>query len=194
MPDADWWQALWPDPAQLIADLGVRAETSVADLCAGDGWFTVEIARVAGTVTAIDIDPALLDVARARLAAGGLANCSFVEADAFDIDRCVAGPVDYVLAANIFHGVPDKAGLARAIGRALKPGGLFGVVNWDARPREKTEVLGAPRGPATALRMAPEAMVAAAEAAGFAHAFTTRASPYHYGVVFRWPGADATTA
>jgi hypothetical protein len=24
MPDADWWQSLWPDPAQVLAEMGVE--------------------------------------------------------------------------------------------------------------------------------------------------------------------------
>src|SRR5437588_7345131 len=24
MPDADWWQALWPDPVTLLVEMGVR--------------------------------------------------------------------------------------------------------------------------------------------------------------------------
>jgi ubiquinone/menaquinone biosynthesis C-methylase UbiE len=39
----------------------------VIDLCSGDGWFTLQIAKIARQVVAIDIDPPLLEVARARL-------------------------------------------------------------------------------------------------------------------------------
>ena len=33
MPDADWWQALWPDPAKIVAEMGVHPGTVVIDLC-----------------------------------------------------------------------------------------------------------------------------------------------------------------
>src|SRR5882672_5894970 len=68
MPTAGWWEALWPDPAAALAAVGLRSGMDAIDLCSGDGWFTLQIAKFARHVSAIDIDPALLDVARHRLA------------------------------------------------------------------------------------------------------------------------------
>jgi SAM-dependent methyltransferase len=68
MPNPGWWEALWPDPAGVLAAIGMRHGMDVIDLCSGDGWFTLQIAKVSARVTAIDIDPALLEVARHRLA------------------------------------------------------------------------------------------------------------------------------
>jgi len=42
----------------------------VIDLCSGDGWFTLQIAKAARHVVAIDIDPQLLEVARHRFERG----------------------------------------------------------------------------------------------------------------------------
>ena len=67
MPTAGWWEALWPDPAGVLTSLGLKPGMDVIDLCSGDGWFTLQIARLARHVVAIDIDPALLDIARHRL-------------------------------------------------------------------------------------------------------------------------------
>ena len=57
MPTAGWWEALWPDPAGVLKAVGLESGISVVDLCSGDGWFTLQIARLAREVTAIDIDP-----------------------------------------------------------------------------------------------------------------------------------------
>jgi ubiquinone/menaquinone biosynthesis C-methylase UbiE len=102
--------------------------------------------RVADHVFAVDIDPAVLDQARVRLAEAGMTNCEFIMADAMKLDAVVSEPVDYVLLANTFHGVPDQLGLARVVATKLKPQGQFGIVNWHRRPREETVVLGQPRG------------------------------------------------
>jgi SAM-dependent methyltransferase len=184
MPDPGWWEALWPDPVKVLADVGVKPGTDVIDLCAGDGWFTLQIAKIARSVIAIDIDGKLLATARARLDESGLKNCTYVKADAFDIAKKIHQPVDYVFLANAFHGVPEKLRLSREIREALKPGGLFAVVNWHARPREETLVLGLPRGPATDLRMTPEETIAAVEPAGFKLREVVQVSPHHYGAVF----------
>lgn len=185
MPDADWWQALWPDPAGVLTACGVKAGMDVVDLCAGDGWFTLPLANIARTVIAIDIDAALLALAKTRVAGGAnLDWVTFVEADAYDIAKTIRGPVDYVFLGNAFHGVPDKPRLAGAVRDVLKSGGLFGIVNWYRRPREETVVLGNARGPATQLRMSPTETIDTVSAVGLKHRFTVDVSPYHYGAIF----------
>jgi ubiquinone/menaquinone biosynthesis C-methylase UbiE len=184
MPDAGWWEALWPEPAKVLSAVGVRPGMDVVDLCCGDGWFTRPLAKVARHVIAIDIDARLLGLARKRLAESGATNCMLVEADAYDIAKLVSEPVDHVFLANAFHGVPDKARLSRAVRSVLKPGGLFAVVNWHARPREETVILGEPRGPATIQRMTPHATIAGVAPSGLKLRDVVEVPPYHYGAVF----------
>ncbi len=185
MPTAGWWEALWPDPAAVLAAVGVASGMHVVDLCAGDGWFTRWIARIAAHVTAIDIDSRLLDVARLRLTEGGVRNCDFIAGDAYEVARLAPRPADLVFMANAFHGVPDRPRLARAVHDALRPGGRFAIVNWHRRPREQTTVLGEPRGPKTELRLGPAQTIAAVEAGGLGVTLQVEVPPYHYAVVFQ---------
>ena len=60
MPVTGWWEALWPDPASVLTAVGIKAGMSVIDLCSGDGWFMLQLAKRARKVIAIDIDPDLL--------------------------------------------------------------------------------------------------------------------------------------
>jgi SAM-dependent methyltransferase len=184
MPAAGWWEALWPDPAGIVAKTGVKPGLDVIDLCAGDGWFTLQIAKLARHVVAIDIDPALLEIARHRLAESGARNCDFIAGDAYDIAQLWPQPVDFVFLANAFHGVPDRPRLARAVRDALKPAGCFAIINWHPLPRENTAVLGEPRGPRTELRMSAEQTIKAAELGDLKFAELVDLPPYHYGVVF----------
>ena len=161
MPTAGWWEALWPDPAAVLAQAGITAGMEVVDLCSGDGWFTLQIAKIAGHVTAIDIEGHLLAVARTRLAESGITNCDFVEGNAYDIDILMSRPAELVFLANAFHGVPERTRLAGSVANALVPRGCFAIVNWHTRPREETMILGEPRGPATELRITPEVTRAA---------------------------------
>ncbi len=190
MPDADWWQALWPDPAKILAETGVEPGMVAVDLCCGDGLFTVPLARIAKRVYAIDIDPAVLDRARAHVAEARAANCAFVVANAMAVATIVPEPVDYALLANTFHGVPDQLGLARAVAALLKPQGQFGIVNWHRRSREETVVLGQPRGPKTEMRMEADDVAAIVEPAGLLPKRTVELPPYHYGVVFQRGGGN----
>jgi SAM-dependent methyltransferase len=189
MPTAGWWEALWPDPAGVLAAVGVKQGMEVVDLCSGDGWFTLQIAKLARHVTAIDIDPGLLDVARHRLTEGGVTNCDFVAGDAYALATLAPEPADLVFLANAFHGVPDRPRLARAVRAALKQDGRFAIVNWHRRPREETVILGEPRGPKTELRLSPQQTIAAVEAGGLKLACLIEVPPYHYGAIFERPPA-----
>lgn len=42
MPTAGWWEALWPDPAGVLACVGLMPGMDVIDLCSGDGWFMLQ--------------------------------------------------------------------------------------------------------------------------------------------------------
>jgi ubiquinone/menaquinone biosynthesis C-methylase UbiE len=187
MPNAGWWEALWPDPAGVLATVGIKSGMEVIDLCSGDGWFTLQIAKIARRVIAIDIDPKLLEVARHRLTENGVTNCTFVAGDAYEIAKLVPEPVDFVFMANAFHGVPDRPRLARAVCATLKPGGLFAIVNWHQHPREETIILGEPRGPKTELRLSPQQTIAAVEPSGLKSPHLIEVPPYHYGAVFKQP-------
>jgi SAM-dependent methyltransferase len=187
MPNAGWWEALWPDPAGVLRAVGIKSGMDVIDLCSGDGWFTLQIAKIVHRVAAIDIDPDLLELARRRLAEAGIANCEFIAGDAYALATLAPWPADFVFLANAFHGVPDKPRLAKAVGAALKPAGRLAIVNWHQRPREQTPVLGEPRGPRTELRMSPEQAIQAVVAGGLPFVQLVEIPPYHYGAVFARP-------
>jgi SAM-dependent methyltransferase len=184
MPAAGWWEALWPDPAEVLRAVGLRAGTNVVDLCCGDGWFTLPIAKAARRVVAIDIDRQLLDLARLRLAENGITNCDLVAGDAYEVAKIVPRPVDFVFLANVFHGVPDRPRLAAEVSAVLAAGGRFAIVNWHQRPREETLILGEPRGPRTELRMSPQQTVAAVTRENLKVFAIVELPPYHYGAVF----------
>src|SRR5262249_10161469 len=181
MPTAGWWEALWPDPKGVLLSIGLVPQADVVDLCSGDGWFTLQIARVAPRVIAVDIDPVMLEVARHRLTEAGVANCTFAAGNAYEVARLAPGGFDLVFMANAFHGVPDRPRLARAVRDTVKPGGRFAIVNWHQRPREETVILGEPRGPRTGLRLSPPQTIAAVEAGGRARCRAVGAPPPHYG-------------
>lgn len=184
MPDAEWRRAVWPDPAKVLAEMGVAPGMIAVDLCCGDGLFTAPLAGIALRVYAVDIDPALLERARVRVAATGASNCRFVAMDAMIVGAVLPEPVDYVFLANTFHGIPDQPGLARVVAAILKAKGQFGVVNWHRRPREETVVFGQPRGPRLDMRIEARDVATLVKPAGLALNRTVELPPYHYGAVF----------
>jgi ubiquinone/menaquinone biosynthesis C-methylase UbiE len=159
----------------------------VVDLCCGDGWFTAPLALASRHVIAIDIDRGMLALAEAKIATVGATNCDLIEGDAYAIGDLVKRPVDFVLIANTFHGVPDKLRLARSVAAVLKTGGRFAVINWHHRPREETTVLGKPRGPKTDMRVEPNDVAAVVEPAGLTLGQVIELPPYHYAAIFTKP-------
>lgn len=186
MPDRNWWSALWPDPEGVLRLVGIEPHMTVLDLCCGDGYFTAPLARlVGGKVHALDLDSAMIKRAKHEVASQGASVRQWICADALDMANHLGDPVDLVLMANTFDGVPDQTRLGVEVSKVLSPEGAFAVVNWHSLPREKTTVLGQPRGPATERRMSPQAVASAIEPAGFQIARIVELPPYHYGVVFR---------
>ena len=184
MPSAGWWTVLWPDPAAVLNEVGLRSGMEAIDLCSGDGWFTLSMAKTARHVVAIDIDGDLLEIGRRRLHQSGITNCDFVQGDAYEIGKLVPRGADFVLLANVFHGVPDRLRLAGAVRDALRPNGHFAIINWHRRPREETTILDEPRGPRSQLRMSPEQTIEAVEGSGLRFDRIVELPPYHYGALF----------
>ena len=186
MPDRDWWAALWPSPADVLHRIGITPDMTVLDPCCGDGYFTAPLAKiVGGKIYALDLDPAMIALAKVEVARQDTTVLKWICADAQSAAQHLSEPVDYILMANTFHGVPGQSGLARAVREVLRPSGLFGVVNWHPIPREQTIVLGKPRGPKTEMRMSVENVRTVVEPAGFRFMQSVNLLPFHYGAIFQ---------
>ncbi len=194
MPNDDWWQALWPDPMDILAKIGIVSGMTVIDLCCGSGYFTAPLACLSGPegkVIAVDLDSNMLEKARLRVEqeeeARPVAPCVWVAADACKLDQVLAANtnVDYLVIANTFHGVPDQTALSAVVARLLKPGGTFTIINWHARARTETVVLGQARGPKDEMRMSPASVEAVVTVAGFTFVQTIELPPYHYAAVLQ---------
>ena len=69
----------------LIELCGPTALGNVLDVACGPGLVACEFARVARSVTGIDLTPAMLTAARERQRAAGLSNMEWLEGDAFPL-------------------------------------------------------------------------------------------------------------
>lgn len=185
--DREWWSELWPDPGSVLADLGLDADESVADVGCGDGYLTLAIAETVAPapVYAVAVDGTLLDEVEVGALERGIENVTTISGDARSLASLLPDPVDVVLVANTFHGVEAPAALAEQVSRSLSPGGRFVVVNWHDVPPEETTVLGEPGGPPAARRMTMEETRSVGKTAGFRAIEEVDLPPYHYGIVFK---------
>ncbi len=107
---------------QLPADLrGAR----VLDAGCGAGQMTAELAARGAEVMAVDISPALVEIARARLPAADTARVTFASGD-MTADH---GQFDYVLAMDslIYYGTDDLAQSLDRLGRNTSKAVVFTV-------------------------------------------------------------------
>lgn len=119
-PDAP----LIPDDARiLVAGCGTGRETALL------------VARAPNArITAMDLSSASLAYARARHAAIGTTNVEFVQRDL--ATAADDGPIyDYINSTGVIHHLPDPEADWAVLARALKPGGVMGIMVYSKLAR-----------------------------------------------------------
>jgi ubiquinone/menaquinone biosynthesis C-methylase UbiE len=155
-PDREAFQR----PEQIMDALLIGDGSTVADLGAGGGWFTVRLAiRVGpnGRVYAEDVQPEMIQAIERRVAREGLKNVTMVLGTQTN-SNLPAGAVDAILIVDAYHEMEQPVTLLRNMAMSLKPTGLIGIINY------KKDGVGP--GPAMEERVDPEKVIHDAQAAG----------------------------
>ncbi len=117
--------------------LGVRPGMRVADVGAGEGYYTVRLARRLGpgaTIYAQDINPAYLDRLRARLARELVEGVVVILGTPGD-PKLPAASVDLALLAHVYHEIENPFELLHRLHLSLRPGGRVAIIEVD-KPTE----------------------------------------------------------
>jgi predicted methyltransferase len=127
-------RAAWQKPEQIMDALGVAEGSTVADIGAGAGWFTIQLARRVGpngTVYAQDVQRQMLEAIRRRVAREGLQNVQ-TRLGVGSAPNLPERTLDAVLVVDVYSEVEsdDRVTLLRNLAAALKPGGRLGIVNY----------------------------------------------------------------
>jgi ubiquinone/menaquinone biosynthesis C-methylase UbiE len=133
---ADWLdrsdRAEREQPDRVLDALAILPGMTVADVGAGTGYFTLRLAaRVGsgGAVYATDLQPEMLRMLDANVAAAGLHNV--ISRAATDHDSALpAGCCDLVLLVDVYHELADPPGVLATIRRALRAKGRLVLVEY----------------------------------------------------------------
>jgi arsenite methyltransferase len=121
----------WQKPSEVIATLDLQPGSRVADLGAGDGYFTFRLAdavRPDGHVYAIDVVPKLTERLAKRAAERDPPDVSVILAP-YDDPGLEAASVDVIFSCNTFHHIEDRVTYFRNAAAALRPAGRVVVID-----------------------------------------------------------------
>ena len=125
-------RAAWQKPEQIMDALGIAEGSVVADIGAGAGWFTIQLARRVGPngiVYAQDVQRQMLEAIRRRVAREGLQNVQ-TRLGAGSKPNLPERTFDAILVVDVYDAVDEPVPLLRNLAAALKPGGRLGIVNY----------------------------------------------------------------
>jgi SAM-dependent methyltransferase len=122
-------EALEPHSEALADACKIHRGAAVLDVAAGNGNFAFAAARRGAIVTASDLAPRMVELGRARSAAGAV-NIEWTEADAEALPFVDAR---YDVVASVFGAMfaPRPALVAAELFRVAKPGGLVAMANYS---------------------------------------------------------------
>lgn len=118
---------------QVLRILAVKPGMTVADIGAGDGYYTVRLARrlgPTGRVIAEDVMANYLETLQRRIAREKLANVTVDLGEPHD-PRLPPQSVDLALMVHMYHEVAQPYGLLYNLLPALKPGAKVAVIDLD---------------------------------------------------------------
>lgn len=183
MPEEAYWASFF-DPEGTLDRLLPAGENSgnLIEFGCGYGTFTLPAARrIAGIVTALDIEPEMVAFVRQKAAAEGVGNLRPAVRDfVADGTGLEDGSQQHAMIFNLLHLENPLALLCKAH-RVLVPGGVLSVIHWRSD-------IPTPRGPSLDIRPTPEQCRAWMAEAGFRSVEAVDIAsccPYHFGLIGR---------
>ena len=116
--------------AELVAKIGITKDLKVLDLGCGDGTTAIPSAKLGANVLGVDIASNLVEAGNLRAKEEGLANITFQEGDASDLNEL--GDHSFDMVVSIFGAMfaPKPFDVASEMVRVTRPGGKIVMGNW----------------------------------------------------------------
>jgi predicted methyltransferase len=133
---------IWQRPDEVMDAMEAHQGNTVADVGAGEGWFTRKLAQrvgSAGTVFAVDVQDAMVEDIRHWSVEEHLRQVIPVLGTKND-PHLPDAQVDAVLVVNAYHEMKAYDAMLRSFYQALKPGGWLVIIEPNAKlGRPRTE-------------------------------------------------------
>jgi ubiquinone/menaquinone biosynthesis C-methylase UbiE len=169
-------RAVWNNPREIVAAVGIQPGLKVAEIGCGTGWFTFEIekaVRPRGIVYALDMQPAMLQILRAKRDGWERILTLPCGENDFELDDA---EVDLVFHANALHECMEPEKHLREVHRVLKHDGKLVVIEWHWADEESQP------GPPNTQRLEVNDVRDLVSGAGFEIVDVQDVGPYHYAV------------
>ncbi len=127
---------MFSDPQKIITQLHIQPGTSVADLGAGIGAYTIPLAKMVGQngkVYACEVQQDMLVRIENEIKAQGITNIQTVHSniEAKLGTKLRDQSIDWVIVANVLFQVENRPGFVQEIARILKPSGSVLLIDWS---------------------------------------------------------------
>ncbi len=129
-------------PLRVLEEIGVKPGMRVADVGAGDGYFTLRLAEAVGAsgeVFASDIDANALHVLEERRDSAEAQNIHIIRGTEDD-PLLPDSSIDLVLIVNTIHLVENPIAFLENVRRSVKPRGPVVFVQWSAEKMDSEAV------------------------------------------------------
>ena len=116
----------------LMERLAVKPGQVVLDLGCGTGFHTRRLSAAVGPkgeVYCVDLQPQMLELAKARAEAAGLTNIRFVEGKPHAVPA-PKGAIDLLIMVDVYHELEDPKAMLAEMHRVLKPDGRVALVEF----------------------------------------------------------------
>jgi len=130
----DLERAQWQLPRKVLMEIGVREGMVVADVGAGDGYFTLPMAQKVGgkgTVYASDIDREALKRCAKKCKTDGISNV-YIIVGTEDDPSLPEKSCDLILMVNTVHLVRNPRVFFKNLVKGLSANGKITIVQWSA--------------------------------------------------------------
>ncbi len=170
---------MFSNPIQNLAHISIEHGMAVADIGAGSGFYTIELAKkvgAGGRVFAVDVQKDILDRIKSNASTMGIHNIEVIWANAEKIGgtKLREACADRVIVSNVLFQIEKPDDFALEMRRILKPQGRLLLVDWS-------EV--SPIGPKKVVSAQQAQLLF--EKAHFTLEESFDAGDHHYGLVFK---------